>query len=133
MYKKEINELIEILEESKLETLHYKDSKFELKLTKETKKDAQHAPVQVVSTQESVIKEETVDAPLVGVFYSRPSEDQVPYVTLGAHVQEGDILCIIEAMKVMNEIKAPKSGTIEKIYLSDGEAVSYGDALYKIV
>ena len=70
-----------------------------------------------------------VKSPLVGTFYSAPSPDEPPFVLVGQEVKEGDTLCIIEAMKVMNEIKAPCSGKVVRIMLQPGDMVEYNQLL----
>lgn len=72
----------------------------------------------------------TVSAPLVGTFYRRPSPDAEPFVAEGAQVDPGDTLCIIEAMKVMNEIKAESAGRLRQTLVEDGETVEYGQPLF---
>jgi acetyl-CoA carboxylase biotin carboxyl carrier protein len=71
-------------------------------------------------------------SPMVGTFYRSPSPDADPFVEEGSHVDEGDVLCIIEAMKVMNEIKAEHAGTIEKIVVENAHPVEYGEVLFLI-
>jgi len=73
-----------------------------------------------------------ITSPIVGTFYEAPSPDSDPYVEVGTHVTAQTVVCIIEAMKVMNEIKAEVSGTIVKACVSNGQAVEYGQALFKI-
>lgn len=70
-----------------------------------------------------------VKSPLVGTFYSSPSPDEPPFVLVGQEVKEGDTLCIIEAMKVMNEIKAPCSGKVVRIMVQPGDMVEYNQLL----
>lgn len=70
-----------------------------------------------------------VKSPLVGTFYSAPSPDEPPFVLVGQEVKEGDTLCIIEAMKVMNEIKAPCSGKVVRIMVQPGDMVEYNQPL----
>ena len=70
-----------------------------------------------------------VNSPLVGTFYSSPSPDEPPFVLAGQEVKEGDTLCIIEAMKVMNEIKAPCSGKVVRIMAQPGDLVEYNQLL----
>lgn len=73
-----------------------------------------------------------VESPIVGNYYSRPSPDAEPFVRVGSQVKKGDTLCIVEAMKFMNEIDAPSDGVIEKIFLSEGQVVEYGEVLFLI-
>lgn len=73
-----------------------------------------------------------VKSPIVGTFYGKPSPDAESFVTEGTKVKKGDTLCIIEAMKIMNEIEAPRSGVVRKIRLSDGEVVEFGEVLFAI-
>jgi acetyl-CoA carboxylase biotin carboxyl carrier protein len=75
---------------------------------------------------------EGITSPMVGTFYSKPSPDAAPFVTVGDAVSAGQTLCIIEAMKVMNEIKAERSGTITAVLAEDGNPVQFGDALFRI-
>ena len=71
-------------------------------------------------------------APLTGVFYSAPSPSSAPFVQVGETVQAGQIVCIVEAMKVFNEIKAEVSGTVSKMLPKDGQLVQKGDALIRV-
>lgn len=74
-----------------------------------------------------------VTSPLVGVFYAAPAEDAAPYVTKGARVEKGQTLAIVEAMKLMNEIESEYAGTVAEIYVENGQAVEYGQPLFRIV
>lgn len=76
--------------------------------------------------------EELVRAPLVGTFYRRPSPDDDPFVEVGTTVEPGETLCIIEAMKIMNEIDAEVGGTVREILVDDGEPVEYDQPLFVI-
>ena len=85
--------------------------------------------------QESETKEEQgniVKSPMVGTFYLRPDPNSAPYVEVGKTVKKGDVLCIIEAMKLMNEIESESDGTIAEILVKDGEMVEYGKPLFRI-
>ena len=88
------------------------------------------APIQEV---EEVKQEQgtAITSPLVGTYYQASGTNQEPFVKVGQHIQEGDTVCIIEAMKVMNEIKATVSGTVLSINVSDGETVEYDQDVYK--
>jgi len=73
-----------------------------------------------------------VTSPMVGTFYRRPAVDANPYVEVGDMVRKGDILCIVEAMKLMNEIESEYAGRIVEICLEDGQMVEYGEPLFRI-
>ena len=75
-------------------------------------------------------REFQLTAPLVGTFYCRPSPDDEPFVSIGNIVQAGDTVCIIEAMKVMNEIKAEAPGRLRQALLDDGAVVEFGQPLF---
>ncbi len=84
---------------------------------------------------EETSKKETgniITSSLVGTFYIKPSPSSNPYVEIGSKVNKGDTLCIIEAMKLMNEIESEYTGTIKEIYVKDGEPVEYGSKLFRI-
>ena len=73
-----------------------------------------------------------IKSPIVGTFYAKPSPDSEPYVDVDSPVGSQTIVCIIEAMKVMNEIKAETNGTIADVLVTDGQAVEYGQVLFKV-
>jgi acetyl-CoA carboxylase biotin carboxyl carrier protein len=73
-----------------------------------------------------------VTSPFVGTFYRKPNPDSPVYVSLGDRVQKGQVLCIVEAMKLMNEIEADAAGTIAAILVEDNQPVEYGQPLFKI-
>ena len=98
-------------------------------------------PAIVASTQQPEIKAVTsnedeglakVESPIVGTFYRKSSPDADAFVKIGDKVKKGDTLCIIEAMKLMNEIESTVSGTVEKILLDDGHVVEYGELMFLI-
>lgn len=85
---------------------------------------------------EKAEKEDTdyisVKSPVVGLFYAAPAENADPYVSLGDRVKQGQTLCIVEAMKLMNELSAECDGVIEKICVTNGQMVEYGTELFRI-
>ena len=81
---------------------------------------------------ESNAKRVTIDSPLVGTLYRAPSPDAAPFVKVGDKVTPDTVVCIVEAMKVMNEIKAEKSGVIRDILVENGSAVEFGQPLFVI-
>ena len=109
------------------------------------KKDAIQEKIVVAETTTDIVKEEKektpeiskpsgniVKSPMVGTFYLKPSPTSEPYVEIGKTVQKGDTLCIIEAMKLMNEIEAEFDGEVVEVCLNDGDAVEYGKPLFKL-
>ena len=89
---------------------------------------------------ENPIKAETpkeegfiIKSPMVGTFYSKSSPTSNPYVEIGSNVKKGTVLCIIEAMKLMNEIESEYDGKIAEVLVKDGEPVEYGQPLFRIV
>jgi acetyl-CoA carboxylase biotin carboxyl carrier protein len=81
---------------------------------------------------ETAAEEHVVKAPIVGTFYEAPSPDADPFVEVGDSVSEGDVLCIIEAMKLMNEIECETSGTIKEVLVEDAEPVEFDQPLFVI-
>ena len=81
---------------------------------------------------EALDEENIVKAPMVGTFYIKPSPDAKPYVEVGSKVKKGEVLCIIEAMKLMNEVESEFDGEIKEILVKDGEPVEYGKPLFRI-
>lgn len=74
----------------------------------------------------------SIKSPIVGVFYAAPAENAEPYVTMGDRVKKGQTLCIIEAMKLMNEISAEDDGVISEILVTNGQVVEFGTELFRI-
>ena len=73
-----------------------------------------------------------VTSPMVGVFYAAAAENAAPYVRKGDHVKKGQVLCIVEAMKMLNEITAEEDGVIDDVCVTNGQVVEYGTALFKL-
>ncbi len=94
---------------------------------------AQISPAEAAATgQEQKDNLVVIKSPIVGTFYATPSPDSDPFVDVGSQVDSQTVVCVVEAMKVMNEIKAETSGTIAEILVSNGQAVEYGQALFKV-
>ncbi|MBZ5696221.1 MAG: acetyl-CoA carboxylase biotin carboxyl carrier protein [Acidobacteriia bacterium] len=87
----------------------------------------EHAPEAAEAADVHVVK-----SPIVGTFYAAPSPNAEPFVTLGAKVAAGQVLCIIEAMKLMNEIESDVAGEVVRIFAENGKPVEYGEALFGI-
>ena len=92
------------------------------------------APVIAAPVAEAVVAPtgHAVKSPMVGTFYRSASPGAKPFVEIGSVVKEGETICIIEAMKILNEIEADKSGTISKILCENGQAVEYGQPMFMI-
>ncbi len=103
---------------SEVITKEYKDEDEKVKLTTNEKPESMNANI--------------VKSPMVGTFYSKQSPTADPYVSVGTEVKKGDTLCIIEAMKLMNEIESEFDGKVIEILVKDGEQVEYGSPLFKI-
>lgn len=91
-----------------------------------------HAPSSSATAAASTGDVAVVTSPIVGVFYAAPAENADPYVSLGDSVQAGQVLCIIEAMKLMNEVAVEHAGVIEEICVKNGQVVEYGTPLFKV-
>ncbi len=89
---------------------------------------------QTIETKQTTTNEnyQIVKSPMVGTFYLKPSPTEKPYVEIGQTIKKGETLCIIEAMKLMNEIESEYAGEIVEILVKDGETVEYGTELFKI-
>lgn len=154
MKVEDIVKIIEALGKTHLTEFQLEQKDFTLRMGKGTIYAAPvEAPVEVVSVpvtekaqivapqkpQQHEVKEEPkhdnlvkIPSPMVGTFYHAPSPDSPPFVKLGDVVSQGDALCIIEAMKLMNEIESTESGKIVKILVENGELVEYGQTLFLI-
>lgn len=94
------------------------------------------APVREVSKPREVSEPDEegflVRSPLVGTVWTRPAPGEPPFVNVGDLVQPGQVLCIVEAMKVMNEVRAERPGVVEEVLVEEGEAVEYGQPLFRL-
>lgn len=139
MDAQEIRALIEIFERSTLTELTLERGGERLTLRRErtlaqsvSPQLSQSAPAPAAAPPSSAPNGSVITSPLVGTFYRRPAPTEPPYVEIGDRVDKGDTICIIEAMKVMNEIKAEHAGIVEKILVEDGKPVEYGQPLLVI-
>ena len=144
-----IEKLAESINENKIESVKYEDNNFEVSLTKKRKERnvifsspmTQPAAANVqAETQEVAVSVETVatpeeisgtkiTSPMVGTFYASPSPTAGPFVKEGDSVTEGQTLCIVEAMKLMNEVKSTVSGKVKKILVKDKDGIKKGQTL----
>lgn len=149
----EIKDLMAQFDTSSLREFSYKTSEGELVFSKNDRQvvsdtpavsPATVAPVSTIQVEESALNEiinetvsgesegDIVDSPLVGVAYLAPAPDKPNFVSVGDMVKKGQTLLIIEAMKVMNEVPAPKDGTITEILVNNEEVVDFGKGLVRI-
>jgi acetyl-CoA carboxylase biotin carboxyl carrier protein len=138
---KEIRKIVELMNEHELSYFHLEEEGVNLKLKKGAElvhvaqaPAAAPAPVAGAAPTDAPAEPAgtAIAAPMVGTFYHSSSPESDAYVSVGDTVSEGQTLCIIEAMKVMNEIEAETSGTIIAIVAKDGEPVQFGDPLFRI-
>jgi acetyl-CoA carboxylase biotin carboxyl carrier protein len=138
MDNKEIRELAAIMKEMGLTSLKYQNGEETVKLKRSTgTSPAAVSGAMIVEadfpTEEPVpVGTFTVKSPMVGVFYSAPGPDHEPFVSVGDTVHAGDVLCIIETMKIMNEISAERDGTITEILVENKDVVEFGQLLFRI-
>ena len=143
---RKIKKLIELVEESGINELEISEGEESVRISRGAVTAApvvQAAPVAApavaapvaVATPEAapVVSGHTVRSPMVGTFYASASPDAPAFTEVGQHVNAGDTLCIIEAMKMMNQIEADKAGTVEAILVEDGEPVEFDQPLVSIV
>ncbi len=107
---------------------------YESKISQDTNPDNE---AKIMTDEKEIINKEDEDynivkSPMVGTFYLKPAPNAEQYVEVGKAVKKGDTLCIVEAMKLMNEIESEYSGTIKEILVKDGSPVEYGTPLFKI-
>ena len=150
---KDVEKVITLMKQHGLSEVEIEDSKGKIRLKKEREgeiaKEIIHIPdistaeksaapensaQKPGSTQEEPARPgiENIVSPLVGTFYRKPDPDSDPFVEVGEHVDEDTVICVVEAMKVMNEIKAEKSGTITKALIDDAHPVEYLQPMFEI-
>lgn len=144
---KDIKDLILAIDKTSIEKVEIEEKDIKIKIYKNTEKtniemntnqNDTHKSQTIELKEEIYIEaEETEDffiakSPIVGVYYSAPSPNAEAFVSVGQKVKKGDTLCIVEAMKIMNEIEAEIDGEIVEIYAKDEDVIQYGQALLKL-
>ncbi len=152
MLLKELEKIIKIVEKSEIAELEWEKNKERIRIRKDfqgpvptvtynTAIPAQaapaaapvtHAPVATDAKAKENARTKEVLSPFVGTFYASPSPTAAKYVEVGTKVKKGDVLCIIEAMKIMNEIEAEFPGKVAAVLVKDGQPVQYGQPLFQI-
>ncbi len=149
---RKLKKLIDLVEESGISELELTEGEEKVKICRSTSASPQsqsiHTNPKKLNTEETnkseekTIKEDeellstkegnTINSPMVGTFYRAASPDAEPFVDVGASVKKGDILCIVEAMKLLNEIECDQDGIIKKILVENGQPVEFGEPLFVI-
>jgi acetyl-CoA carboxylase biotin carboxyl carrier protein len=134
---RKIKKLIEMLQDSDLREIEVKEGEESVRIARgiETPSNSlQSTQANISSTSNdqditSASSGSSIKSPIVGTFYRKPAPDKSPYVELGDHVNTGDVVCIVEAMKMMNEIKSEFTGIVTAISVEDGEPVEFDQSL----
>tara|TARA_B100001564_G_scaffold323421_1_gene303446 strand:- start:1157 stop:1615 length:459 start_codon:yes stop_codon:yes gene_type:complete len=148
---RKIKKLMELLEESGLAEIEVKEGEESIKLSRASQVqqpiiNTQNPDTSLVTNQAAINEQkekipdesqqltdgETIDSPMVGTFYRAASPDSKPFVEKGQKVNKGDTVCILEAMKMMNQVTAEQAGTIIEILVEDSEPVEFGQPLFII-
>jgi len=150
---RKVRKLIELLQESGISEIEVHEGEESVRITSHHMASTQQSVVQVPQAPVAIPQASVdsapmqnapetplpavdeghiVKSPMVGIFYSSPSPDVPGFVEIGQTVEKGDVLCIIEAMKIMNQIEADVSGVVSKIYVENGEPIEYGQPLFAI-
>lgn len=142
---RKVKKLIEMLEESSLAEIEIQEGEESIRISRASSTVAAPIMAAPVAAAAPVVESgpasddsaalpsgHKVESPMVGTFYRAPTPGASPFVEVGSTVKEGDTLCIVEAMKMLNQIDADKSGTIKAILKENGEPVEYGEPLFII-
>lgn len=145
-----IRKLIEIVEQSDIAEIEIKEGEHNIRITRSQEPVIMQAPAMAAPmaaapapaaapvaaadapAAAAEVSGHQITSPMVGTFYSAPSPEAGPFVKVGDKVAEGDTLCIIEAMKIMNPIESDKAGTVKQILGVNGEPVEFGQALFVV-
>jgi acetyl-CoA carboxylase biotin carboxyl carrier protein len=137
---RKIKKLIELLQESGLAEIEIKEGEESVRINRGGM--AQPAVVHTVPalasapmegrSEAATVDRHTANAPMVGTFFASPTPGTPPFVTIGQQIKKGDVLCIIEAMKIMNQIEADRDGVIAAVLVENGQPVEFGQPLFAI-
>ena len=144
---RKVKKLIELLEESGLSEIEITEGDDKVRITKGGKQVPQRNIVETIQESETLTPNENIDehakqknnaefhevkAPMIGTYYQSPEPDAEAFVKVGDPISDGDTLCIIEAMKMMNKIESDVSGTIERIMVQNGDPVEFDQVLFLV-
>lgn len=138
MEYEKLKQIMEDMSNSKLTSMdiEFKDG-MKISMTKNNSNEQIYIPIEqekniLRTTNEDNKEEKVITSPMVGTFYSKPSPDEDEYVQINKNINKGDTVCIIEAMKLMNEIESEYTGKIVEIYIENGQSVEYGTKLFRV-
>ena len=147
---RKVKKLIELLQESGISEIEVHEGEESVRITSHHMTNAQQAVIQAPvaipqanvdsapmqnapeTPLPAVDEGHIIKSPMVGIFYSSASPDVPAFVEIGQTVEKGEVLCIIEAMKIMNQIEADTNGVLSKVYVENGEPIEYGQPLFAI-
>ncbi|MCK5505242.1 MAG: acetyl-CoA carboxylase biotin carboxyl carrier protein [Thermodesulfovibrionia bacterium] len=139
----EIREIVELLKETDISEFHVEKEGMKLKIKREKFSSpsgtaataATSAADEVKKPTEEAAEEKklaTITSPIVGIFHRAPSPEAAPFIEVGGSIKKGQVLCIVEAMKLMNEIESDTAGIVSSILIENGQPVEYGEPLFLI-
>ncbi len=144
---RKVKKLIELAEESDLAEIEVSGSDESVRIVRNrtrvesqsdlmqltpAKEDVNQAPQAPALDLRSKSQSDSINSPMAGTFYAAPGPEEAPFVEIGQEVAQGDVVCIIESMKMMHEIKSPRSGKIVRVCVDNGEPVGTADPLFEI-
>ena len=139
---RKIKKLIEMLQESDLTEIEVQEGEESVRIVRGSNQSFEvnttpisHHSIETPVKNNEVLANESgslIKSPIVGTFYRKPAPDKPPFVDIGSHVNAGDVVCIVEAMKMMNEIKSEYTGKVSSINVEDGEPVEFDQSLIVI-
>ena len=139
---RKIKKLIEMLQESDLSEIEIQEGEETVRISRGSMKSIEVQSVPIESDKAEVLSGNndtakidsgsSIKSPIVGTFYRKPAPDKPPFIDIGSHVNAGDVVCIVEAMKMMNEIKSEFTGQVTAINVEDGSPVEFDQSLIVI-
>ena len=139
---RKIKKLIEMLQESDLNEIEIQEGEESVRISRGSMKSIEVQSVPIESDKAEVLSGNndtakidsgsSIKSPIVGTFYRKPAPDKPPFIDIGSHVSAGDVVCIVEAMKMMNEIKSEFTGQVTAINVEDGAPVEFDQSLIVI-
>ena len=145
---RKVKKLIELLEESGIAEIEIKEGEESVRISRTNANApvmpmqyapapapilaAAPSPAETASTEPAIVSGHQVKSPMVGTFYEASSPGATPFAEVGKQVKEGDVICIIEAMKMLNQIESDKSGTVKAVLAENGQPVEFDQPLFVI-